>query len=206
MPPATASAPTPAILQIHRETVKPGREESYGAIERETAQFCAQLGCPHPYLALESLTGEKEVWYFNGYASADEPQQVVDAYKKNPRLMVALAHNSERKARLTQQQTNCFATYRPNSRVGTPWTLSVGRFLVITVMTGDRAVDGTVFVTDDETRFILRPADTREAADAAASTDPEARVFAVRPAWSFPAEEWIARDPEFWRAMFGTNR
>ena len=57
---ATPSQP-PQILQIHREALKPGSEAVYQDIEEDTARLQAKLGCPHPYLAIESLTGSKEV-------------------------------------------------------------------------------------------------------------------------------------------------
>jgi hypothetical protein len=54
---------------------------------------------------------------------------------------------------------------------------------------------------DDGTRFTFVPAGTRREADRqAAVAGPDARIFAIRPAWSLPAAEWIAADPEFWRA------
>ena len=42
----------PAILQVHRESLKPGTEVEYDRLESDTAQKCAQLHCPHAYLAL----------------------------------------------------------------------------------------------------------------------------------------------------------
>ena len=51
------------ILQIYREPLKPGSEDAYRAIEEDTARVCANLKCPHPHLAMESLTGPREVWW-----------------------------------------------------------------------------------------------------------------------------------------------
>jgi hypothetical protein len=57
------------------------------------------------------------------------------------------------------------------------------------------------------TRFIIRSAETREEAAAAkVSSGQETTVFAIRPSWSFPAAEWIATDPEFWRANPAARR
>lgn len=61
-----AQAQPPQILQIHREALKPGTDAAYREIEEDTARICRELKCPHPYLAIESLTGPHEVWYFNG--------------------------------------------------------------------------------------------------------------------------------------------
>ncbi len=190
----------PQILQIHREPLKPGSEAAYREIEEDTARICAELGCPHPYLGIESLTGLKEVWFFNGYESSAERKQVYDDYAKNGTLMAALLKNSRRKASLTGEPVNVFANYRQDLSRGVPWILGQGRFLVITVIKSNPRIDGTVFETADGTRFIVMPVQTRSEADAAAAVaNPESRVFAVRPSWSFPTKEWIAIDSVFWR-------
>jgi hypothetical protein len=196
---ATAAQP-PHILQIYREPLKPGSEAAYAVIEEDTARIAAALGCPHPYLAAESLTGAKEVWWFNGYESSAEQKQVYDNYAKNERLMAALQQNGKRKASLTLEPVEMFATYRQDSSAGTPWILGHGRFLVITVTRSNRAIRGTVFEAPDRTRLIVTPAQTRQEADAAlAGAGPEANIFAVRPAWSFPAQAWTAADASFWQ-------
>ncbi len=158
----------PRILQVVREPLRPGVEAEYDRIESEIARECARLRCPHPYLGLESLTGPKEVWWFNGYDSAADQKQVAEAWAKNKEALATLGRIGQRKARLTDKAIEVFAYYRRD--------LSIGK------------------------RFVIVPVRTRdEAAAAAARAGPETRVFAVRPSWSHPAEDWIASDPEFWR-------
>jgi hypothetical protein len=195
----------PPLLQIHREPLKPGSEASYLEVESETARLCAELGCPHPYLAIESLSGSKEVWFFNGYESWAEQRQVADAYAKNAPLLEALLRNSKRKAALTGESANAFASHRQALSRGTPWVLGQGRFLVITVINNSPRKAGTVFETPDGTRFAIIPAQARAEADAAAAAaGAQSRVFAVRPAWSFPAKEWTLLDPELWAPRSGS--
>jgi hypothetical protein len=67
------------ILQIYREPLKPGSEATYDTLERQQARISSRLGCPHPLVGAESLTGHREVWWFDGYESADEQQRVADA-------------------------------------------------------------------------------------------------------------------------------
>jgi hypothetical protein len=194
----------PHILQIYRERLKPGSESEYHAIEEDTARIAAALGCPNPYLGAESLTGPKEVWWLNGYQSSAEQKQVYDDYAKNTPLMTALQQSSQRKAPLTLEPIEAFATYRHDLSAGSPWILGLGRFLSITVTKSDRQIAGTVFETPDGTRFIVASAQTREEADmAGALAGQESCIFAVRPTWSFPASEWIAADVEFWRPRSG---
>jgi hypothetical protein len=201
------TAKPPHILQIYREALKPGSEAAYHAIEEDTARICAALGCPHPYLGAESLTGPKEVWWFNGYESSVEQRQIFDEYAKNTQLMAALQESSKRKERLTLQPIDVFANYRPDLSAGPPWILGHGRFLVITVTKSDRPIAGSVFESPEGARYIITSARTREQADAAvAAAGPESTIFVVRPTWSFPAKEWTAADPLFWQSSSPAER
>lgn len=196
---AGAQAQPPGILQVFREPLKPGVEAEYDRIESDTARKCVELRCPHAYLGLESLTGPKEVWWFNGYDSAADQKQVADAWAKNKAILAVLGRNSKRKARLTDKPVEVFANYREDLSAGPPWLIGRGRFLVITMTRSAPPMNGTVFETEDGTRFVIVPARTREEADAAAAAGAVSRVFAVRPSWSHPAQDWIAADPDFWR-------
>jgi hypothetical protein len=201
------SAQPPALLQIVREPLKPGSEAAFNAIEEERARISATLGCPHPYLGAESLTGPKEVWWFNGYLSSTEQQQVYDAYAKNAPLLAAFEKSAKPKADLTLKPIEVFARYRANLSEGTPWLLGHGRYLVITMTHRTGRLAGTVFESTDGTRFVVRSVETREEAEAAkVSAGQPTTVLAIRPAWSFPAAEWIAADREFWRASPAARR
>ena len=117
----------PRLLQIHREALNAGAEAAYDAIETDTARLCAALGCPHPYLALTTVTGPPEVWFLNGFDSPAEQQQVVEAYAKNAPLMTALQRNSAAKRTLTATPTDVVATHLPDLTRGVPWALGTGR-------------------------------------------------------------------------------
>jgi hypothetical protein len=196
---ASAQSEPPGILQIVRELLKPGREAEFAVVERQIAEACAALNCPHPYLAIESLSGPTEVWFFNGYASAAEQKQVAADYAKNSALMSALERLGKQKASLMETPVEQVAEYRPGSGQGAAWRLGQGRFLVIAVSKGAARLTGTLFETADGTRFTIAAFQTRTDADAARAAAPEAEVFAVRPELSFPAREWVAFDPPFWR-------
>ncbi|HEY7444418.1 MAG TPA: hypothetical protein VH701_18445 [Vicinamibacterales bacterium] len=196
----TTSQP-PLLLQIVREPLKPGAEAAFNAIEEERARVSATLGCPHPYLGAESVTEPKEVWWFNGYQSSTERQQVYDAYAKNTPLMAAFQKSAKPKANLTLKPIEVFASYRPDRSEGTGWTLGHGRYLVFTKIDCTARLVGTIFEDLDGTSFLVRAAETREEAEAARlSAGQDTTVLAIRPSWSFPADDWIAADPEFWRA------
>jgi hypothetical protein len=196
-----AAADPPVVLQIYREELKPGADAEYDRIERDQSRVCVDMKCPNPYLGVESLTGPKEAWFFNGYSSEAHVKQVADAYGKTKALLGAMARNAKRKASLTVPGGDVFASYRAGAGRGTPWSMGEGRYLVITVTKSARTFDGTVFETAEGIRYIIAAAQTREEAYAkAAAAGPDARVFVVRPTWSYPAPEWIAADPGMWAA------
>jgi hypothetical protein len=132
-------AQPPALLQIVREPLKLGSETAFNAIEEDRARISASLGCPHPYLGAESLTGSKE--------------------------MAALQKSAKLKASLTLEPIEVFASYRPDLSGGTPWLLGHGRYLVITATKSNRRLAGTVFEGPDGTRFTITSAQTRQEAE-----------------------------------------
>jgi hypothetical protein len=190
---------TTGILQIVREPLKAGGEAAYDAIEQDQARISKEFGCPHPYLAAESLTGAKEVWWFNAYESEEDKQRVYESYAENAPLVEALQKNSAAKTNLTLPAIEVFAQYRRHGSAGPAWIPGQGRFLAIAITRDDRAIEGTVFEAADGTRYVVRAARTRAEAEAMRTlVGPEATVFAVRPDWSFPDPSWIAADPLFW--------
>lgn len=196
-----AAQPPPRILQIYRDIVKPGAEAGYAATERDLARACAEFGFPHDYLAVESRTGRKEVWFFNAWESEEEQREVAEAYQRNAPLVAALEAGGRRKASLVAEAIEAFGHYQPELSRGEPWTPGRGRFLAIAITKGVSRLEGTVFEADDGLRFVISAAATLAEAQArAAAAGAEARVFAVRPEWSKPAAEWTAADPGFWRA------
>jgi hypothetical protein len=194
------SVPKPLpILLIAREPLLAGHENKYRKIEEETARLSAKLRCPHPYLAMESLTGPKEIWWFNGFDSPEDQRRVAEAYEKNAPFSAALKNNAERKAAVTGKVVEVVTKYRPDLSSGIPWILGQGRFLVIAVRKDRRSSGGTVFQAADGTSFVFLPARTRKQADHLAASMPRSTVLALRPSLSFPAKDWVDADSRFWR-------
>jgi hypothetical protein len=190
---------TPKILLITREPLKPGCEAAYSAIEEETARNSVQLNCPHPYLALEPLTGPKEVWWLNTFDSEEHLRQVEADYANNQALMQVLNRNSKRKESLTEPPVFLYVTYRADLSESSKWTPAGARFMVVVVTKKNLQTNGSVFESSDGIRYILIKMRERGQAESAAATfGNEARIFAVRPNWSMPATEWIDADPDFW--------
>lgn len=183
------------ILQIYREHVKTGCEADYAALEQETARIAMTLRCPNPYLAAESLTGPKRVWWFNAYASPEAQKQVALDYMKNAQLMDQLQRQSSRKVPWTYDASDVFADLQPQLCKGAAWEPGHGRYLSITEGDGSENATGTVFETPDGLRFVIAAFATRGEANV---HSPRAHLLAVRPEWSFPSRQWIDADPQFW--------
>src|SRR5260370_33317394 len=88
------------ILQIYRDRLKPGSHAAYGEIERDIARACAELEFPHPYLAIEPLTGPGEVWFLNRWESEAEQKRVADDYAKNAPLVEAIGEKGQAEGQL----------------------------------------------------------------------------------------------------------
>jgi hypothetical protein len=74
-----------------------------------------------------------------------------------------------------------------------------GRFLVIALTTVGMRARGTCFEAHDGSYLIIQAAQTLDRTIAmAAAAGLGGRVYAVRPCWSLPAEQWVAADPDFW--------
>jgi len=185
-------------MYIYRDSLKRGVDSAYRAIEDEGAQICADLKCPNPYLALESLSGPHEAWWLNAFASEADTTRVVNAYAANRPLTEALGAVVKRKNTLIGTPIEGFGVYRPDLSWGPAWSVAGARFMLVTVMRSRRPAEGSVWEVADSTLYNFRPVRTLQQAEALAA-EQGARLFAVRPNWSMPAPEWVAADPDFWR-------
>lgn len=196
--PSLAQQAPPRFMYIYRDSLERGVDSTYRVIEDEAAQICADLKCPNPYLALESLSEPHEAWWLNTFVSAADTARVVKAYAANRPLMDALGGVAKRKAPLIGAPIMGMAIYRADLSRGPAWSVADARFVVVTITRSRRPAEGSVWEMADSTLYSFRPVRTRQQAEALAR-EPGARMFAVRPNWSMPAAEWVAADPGFWR-------
>ena len=193
-----AQQTAPRFMYIYRDSLKGGVDSAYRTIEEDAAQICADLGCPNPYLAIESLTGPHEVWWINTFASEADTTRVVKAYAANRALMDALGSVPKRKAALIGKPIEGYAVYRSDLSRGAAWSVAGTRFIAVTVTRNQRPVRGVVWQATDSTLYILQPAKTHDEAELLARQQ-GGRVFAVRPNLSMPPPAWRMADPAFWR-------
>jgi hypothetical protein len=108
---------------------------------------------------------------------------------------------TRRKQGLIFEPDETLTTYRSDLSDGSSWRMLGARFFAITVMDAAKKAVGSVFEAPNAKWFVLVAAATRSEVDRKAATaGPGTKVFAIRPAWSLPAEAWIAADPDFWQA------
>jgi len=193
----TQQAP-PRFLYIYRDSIRRGVDSAYRDVENEAAQICADLRCPNPYLALESLAGPHEAWWLNAFATEADTSRVATAYATDRALAAALGTIAKRKEALIGVPIQGFAVYRPDLSRGPPWAVAGARFMLVTVTRAPAPLDGAVWQTADSTLYVFRPVPARHEAESLARAL-GMRLFAVRANWSMPAPEWIVADPEFWR-------
>jgi catechol 2,3-dioxygenase-like lactoylglutathione lyase family enzyme len=194
--PVMARSHPPAVLQIVREPIKPGDEAAYEAIESEIAAACVALGCPHPHLALETLTGQKEIWWFNLFDSEEDRARVTRAFESNRPLMEMLARSSEKKARHTGPTIDTISRYRRDLGPDRRWDLIGARYVVVSFGDAALATGGPVFVQPDGACFAVRFFKALDASMQAASSG--GTVLRFRPSWGMPAWEVLDADRDFW--------
>ena len=195
----------PQFLLIVRERLRPWIDEAYDENELHLANICATLKCPHPYLALASVAGPKEVWWVNAFASRDERDGLDAAYATNKPLMAAMRPYAKRKEDFREALTSTMTAYRPDLSSGAVLWIAGARFFVISGRQHE-GVMAAVFEAASGDRFVIASAKDRAVADdIAARFGPAATILAVRPQWSFPAEAWIDADREFWKSNRATR-
>ena len=193
-----AQAAPPQLLQVVREPISAGGESAYAEIEDEIAAACVALKCPHPHLALETLTGQREIWWFNFFESEEDRLRVTRAYESNRPLMEVLIRTSERKSRYTGPITDKVSRFRSDLGRENRWDLMRARYAVVTIGDSAIATGGPVFEEPDGARFAVRF--FRALEDAKRFGGDGATVLAFRPSWGLPAQELIDADRDFWSA------
>ena len=189
----------PKILLVAREPLKPAAKAEYDRIESDTARLAAKLGCPHPYLALQSLSGAKnEVWWLNEFDSQDELNSVGEAYKTHEAWNAALMKNQKRKEPLTGKVMGQLADLEPQANVR-PWIVGRTRYVVVGIDSTARLTGSNVFKGRGGTRYEIQTANSRQEAKRVARGK-KFVVLEVVPRWSFPAKQWVDGNRELWKA------
>lgn len=68
-PPATAEGAPPALLQIQREEVRPGKDAAHAVNEAAWAAAYAKAESPVHWLGMTTVSGPSEAWFLTGHES-----------------------------------------------------------------------------------------------------------------------------------------
>jgi hypothetical protein len=190
----------PRFLLFVRERLRAGVEAAYDDNERQIASACATLGCPHPYLALVPSGDPREVWWLNAAASEAEKDGLDAAYAGNGPLMAALGPLGKRKQDFREALTSDLLAYRADLSHGASLQLAGARFLILSAPPDDVSSPAAVFESGGGDRLAVRAAGADDSiGELTARLGATALILAVQPRWSFPADDWVAADPDFWR-------
>ncbi|HEY7406233.1 MAG TPA: hypothetical protein VIB39_22090 [Candidatus Angelobacter sp.] len=130
-----AQAPPPAILELYRDPVKPGKMAEYTRAESEAALACARAST-WPYMAIQSITGpQTEIWYMEGFDSYAAVERSGEPFVKNAALAADLNRLTEAKANLVGDARVVFAHYRDDLSSSVSLVQPRTRFYAITMVT-----------------------------------------------------------------------
>ncbi len=130
-----AQAPPPAILEIYRDPVKPGKIAEYTRAEGEAALACARAST-WPYMAIQSISGpQTEVWYMEGFDSYAAVERSGEPFVKNAGLATDLNRLMEAKTNLVADPHVVFAHYRDDLSSSVSLVQPRTRFYTVTMIT-----------------------------------------------------------------------
>lgn len=130
-----APVPPPAILEIYRDTVKPGKMAEYARMEGEAALACARAST-WPYMAIQSITGpQTEVWFMEGFDSYSAVERSGEPFVRNATLAADLNRLMEAKANIAGDSSVVFAHYRDDLSSNVSMVQPKTRFFTVTMVT-----------------------------------------------------------------------
>lgn len=103
----------PKVLAIFREEVKPGRGAAHEANEAGWPAAFTKAQWPVPSLAVTSITGPSEAWFFTGYPSLEAMEADGKAQEANQALMAEMQRLSALDGEMLTRTSQVIATYVP---------------------------------------------------------------------------------------------
>jgi hypothetical protein len=128
------ATPTPPVLVIYREEVKPGRGAAHAANETAWAQGFAKAGVPQHWLGMTSMAGPSEAWFLSGYGSYAEFQQAEDAIEGAPAMQAVADKFSALETDVIDRTTAIVTNYRPALSYQPEVSLPAMRFMQVDVV------------------------------------------------------------------------
>lgn len=103
----------PALLQIYREEVKPGKDAAHEANEAGWPAAAAKAGLTSHYIAMTSVTGPSEAWFVTPYASWAEWEKTIKAGEASPGYTAETQKLWAQDGELLSRSSVIVASHRP---------------------------------------------------------------------------------------------
>lgn len=129
---APAEQPSPNVLQIYREVVKPGKTSAHEKVEVGWPRAYAKAKWPTNYLAIVSVTGPSEAWFITGYESFAALQQEQTNSEQATALKAETDQLSAQDGEFLSDFRSMIAVYRDDMSYGARSNLALMRYFTIT--------------------------------------------------------------------------
>ncbi len=146
--------PAPKILQIFRESVKPGKSAAHEKIEVGWPKaYKASKNSAH-YLAMTSITGPSEAWFLSGYASYEAMEKQRKAEDSDASLSAELSRLQAADGEVLENTRSVVASFREDLSLRPALNIGDYRYMSVTTV---RLRPGT-FDKFEEMRKIIKAA------------------------------------------------
>jgi len=131
----TPSGDPPKVMQIYRETVKPGKGFAYESLAANFVQAFQRANSPSHWVTLNSISGANEVWYMVGYQSFAEWEAEQNVNMQSAVLLASMKQLEPASSDLVDSSNSIVVVYRPELSHGVS-SVSVphARFVRTTVL------------------------------------------------------------------------
>ena len=128
--PAVENTP-PALLQIEREEVRPGKAAAHAATEAAWAAAYVKAQSPVQWLGMTTISGPAEAWFFTAHESFAEFEKNDASVDANPSLRAERDKLSAADGELLTRTSTIMARYRPNLSYQANVALPAMRYMTV---------------------------------------------------------------------------
>lgn len=128
-------APTYTVIQVFRETVKPGKNVAHDLNEEAWARALVAAKAPNGYLAMSAMSGAPENWYISAYDDWGAFEAANRATEASPALTAIGKRYSAMESEMLSDGRAMLLTIRADLSFGPPADLAASRYFSVTRVT-----------------------------------------------------------------------
>jgi hypothetical protein len=133
-PAPTEEGTPPALLQIEREEVRPGKGGAHAVNEAAWAGAYAKAQSPVHWLGMTSVSGPSEAWFLTGHESFAELEKNEATTDANPALLAQRDKLAAVDGELLGRTSTIIARYRPGLSYQPAVKLPTMRYMTVNLM------------------------------------------------------------------------